>query len=74
MTTKEKTREGAGGNPSRYMRAPEAAAYLRVGRRTLSRWQCEGKVAFVRAGRKLILFRRADLDRAMDRLLIREIL
>lgn len=70
----KKTRRGWESDaPGAYMRAGEAIRYLRIGRRTLSRWQAEGRVGFVRAGRKLVLFKKADLDRLMDRLTVRAV-
>lgn len=59
--------------PTAYMRAREAAAYLRVGRRTLARWQAQGRIGFIRGGRKLVLFRKQDLDRAMEKMTIKAV-
>ena len=56
-----------------YMRRDAAAEYLGIAPRTLSDWQARRVIAFVKAGRKCVLFRRADLDKAMERLTIRAV-
>ena len=71
------TQEGDGmsaqNNVMGFMRRDDAAAYLSVSPRTVSEWQRKRIIPHVKAGRKCILFRRADLDRAMERLTIQAI-
>ena len=50
-----------------YMRRNEAAQYLGVAPRTLSDWQRRRMIPFIRAGRKCVLFRADDLDKALGR-------
>ena len=56
-----------------YLRREAAARYLDVSPRTLSDWQARRVVPYVRAGRRCILFKRSDLDAAMDRLTVRSV-
>lgn len=53
---------------SPYLRVPEAQRYLRVSRRTLLRWVKGHKIPTIKATRRLLLFKRTDLDAAMERL------
>ncbi len=55
---------------SPYLRVPEAQKYLRVSRRTLLRWVRGHKIPTIKATRRLLLFRRSDLDAAMERLTV----
>ena len=50
-----------------FLRPAQAAKYLGVSVRCLSQWQARRVVPFIKAGRKLVLFRRDDLDSAMNR-------
>ncbi len=50
-----------------FMRRPEAARYLGVSQRTVSDWQSRRIIPCVKAGVKCVLFKRADLDAAMQR-------
>jgi excisionase family DNA binding protein len=45
----------------------EAARYCRVSPRTISAWQTRGLIAFLKPSRKIVLFRKRDLDAALDR-------
>ena len=56
--------------PTTYMRAPESARYIRVGDRTFARWKAQGKIPFVRGGRKLCIFKKADLDKLMEKMTV----
>lgn len=56
-----------------YLRREAAAKYLSVAPRTISLWQANGVIPYVRAGRRCVLFKRSDLDAAMDRLTIRAV-
>ncbi len=51
------------------MRAKEAAAYLRVSKRTLESWISQRIIPFARVGR-VRLFRRDDVDAALSRLTV----
>ena len=50
-----------------YLRHWEAAEYLQVSPRTLATWIARGHIPYVRVGPRMMLFRRADLDRTMER-------
>lgn len=56
----EETTEGP------YLRRSSAACYLGVSPRCLSNWMRSGIVPFRRVG-KVVLFRRDELDQALDR-------
>lgn len=58
---------------SPYLRVPEAARYLHVSRRTLLRWVRGHKINTIRATRRLLLFKRTDLDAALERLTVEAI-
>ena len=57
-------------NAANYLRANEACRYCRISRRTLSRWQKTGRVAFSRVGQRMLLFKRADLDKMVASLTV----
>jgi len=50
-----------------YMRRWEAAKHLQISPRTLARWIVRGHIPYIRVGSRLMLFRKSDLDRAMER-------
>lgn len=50
-----------------YMRRVDAAKYLGISMRTLTNWQQRKVVPVVQVGRRVTLFRIADLDRALRR-------
>ena len=52
---------------SDYMRRWEAAKHLQVSPRTLARWIVRGHIPYIRVGSRLMLFRKSDLDRTMER-------
>ena len=52
---------------SDYLRRGEAARYLQASPRTLARWIARGHIPYIRIGPRLMLFRRSDLDRTMER-------
>jgi excisionase family DNA binding protein len=43
----------------------EAAAYARVSTRTISDWQARRIIPFLKPARKLVLFRKSDIDHAL---------
>ena len=60
--------------PSDYLRGhAEAARYARVSPRTISDWQKRRIVPFLKPARKVVLFRRADIDRALSRFEIKAV-
>jgi len=54
-------------NQKQYLRRPGAADYLDVSERTISDWQKRRIIPFIKIGRKCVMFKRADLDVALDR-------
>ena len=58
---------------SPYLRVPEAQRYLHISRRTLLRWVKGHKIPTIKATRRLLLFKRQDLDAALERLTIEAI-
>jgi len=45
----------------------EAAAYARVSTRTISDWQARRVIPFLKPARKLVLFRKSDIDAALSK-------
>ncbi len=61
--------KSAGGTD--YLRGQkEAATYARVSRRCISEWQVRRIIPYIKVGRKCVLFRKRDIDAALDRHLI----
>ncbi len=56
-----------------YMRRPDAARYLGVSERTISDWQKRRIIPFVKAAYKAVLFKRSDLDKAMEKRTVKAI-
>lgn len=56
-----------------YLRRAEAARYLGISLRTLSVWQRRRIIPVVKVGKRCVLFRREDLDRAMERFTVHEV-
>ena len=51
-----------------YLRGQKvAAAYARVSTRTISDWQARRIVPFLKPARKLVLFRKSDIDAALSK-------
>ena len=50
-----------------YLRRGEAAKYLQVAPRTLATWIARGHIPYIQVGSRLMLFRKSDLDRTMER-------
>ena len=55
------------GSPG-WMRRSDAAKYLGIAPRTLSVWQASRLIPFTKVSHKVVLFRAADLDKALGRL------
>ena len=49
-----------------YLPPREAAEYLGVSRRSLDRWRKSGLISCIRMGKRLIRYRRMDLDAMMQ--------
>ena len=56
-----------------YVRRPSAADYCGVSERTISDWQKRRIISFIKIGRKCVMFKRADLDVALDRFKIKAV-
>ena len=56
---------------SEYMRTDGVVNMVPVSRRSLERMKRRGQIPFIRAGARLVLFKRADIIKAMDRLTVR---
>lgn len=56
-----------------YFRREQAAEYLNVSPRTISDWQHKRLIPVIKAGRKCVLFKRDDLDKAMNKLTIQAV-
>ena len=53
---------------SDYLRGQkEAAAYARVSTRCISDWQARRIIPFLKPARKLVLFRKSDIDAALSK-------
>jgi excisionase family DNA binding protein len=58
----------SGETESPYLRGQGAAAkYAQVSKRTISEWQARGIIPYLKPARKVCLFRKADIDRALTR-------
>lgn len=55
---------------SPYLRRREAARYLGVSPRTISDWQAQRRIPHIKVGRRCVLFRVVDLDKAMAKLTV----
>ena len=71
----EMVREGAGpGTMSgEWMRAKQLLRLLPISRRTLDRWKVRNIIPYVRAGERVVLFRKSDVERMLARMTIREV-
>jgi excisionase family DNA binding protein len=61
------TKINANGVPVGYFRRASAARYCGISLRTLGEFQRRRILPYVRLGRRCILFKREDLDRALER-------
>ena len=48
----------------------EAAQYARVSTRTISDWQSRKLIPYIKPARKLVLFRRSDIDAALTKFMV----
>ena len=56
-----------------WMKAKGLLKQIPISRRTLERWKARGQIPFARVGPRLILYRRSDVERMLERLTIRAI-
>lgn len=56
---------GNGNVAGRLLSVKEAAAYLGLSKQTVYNWRSQGRVAYVKLGRR-VLFRPADLDKLIE--------
>ena len=63
---KKATKEVTQGKPG-YIRRDEAARYLGVSLRTLGEWQQRKLIPYIKISHRVCLFRKADLDRALEK-------
>ena len=57
--------------PAFYLSPDQAADYMNVSRSTLDRWRKSGLITCARIGRRMIRYRRPDLDAMMKDHMIR---
>lgn len=50
-----------------FLRPAAACQYLGISARCLSQWQARRVIPFVKMGKKCVLFKKADLDSALNR-------
>ena len=75
MSKSEKVNEGAVlvTEGSEWMRAKQLLRLLPISRRTLDRWEVRNIIPYVRAGERVVLFRKSDVERMLARMTIREV-
>jgi excisionase family DNA binding protein len=56
-----------------WMRKDETASHYQVSERTITNWQRQGKIPFYRLGRKLVLFKRSEIDAALARFRVKSV-
>ena len=57
-------------NSPDYLRIAGVLEMLPISRRTLARWMESGQIPHIRAGERVILFRRRDIERMLQRLTV----
>jgi len=60
-------------NQAGYDRRHGAALYCNVSDRTISDWQKRRLIPFIKIGRKCVLFKRSDLDKALAKFTIQSV-
>ncbi len=59
---------------SDYLRGQsEAARYARVSRRCISDWQARRVIPYLKLGKRCVLFRKSDVDAALERYLVKSL-
>ena len=56
-----------------YMRRNAAARYLGVSPRTISDWQRKRLIPFIKPAKKCTIFKRDQLDRAMEKMVVQSV-
>lgn len=71
----EKAREGVvqSVDSGEWMRAKQLLKMIPISSRTLDRWKAQNRIPFVRAGERVCLFRRSDVERVLSGMTIREV-
>ena len=59
--------------PRGYLRAEGVLQMLPVSKRTLMRWQKQGRLPFIRAGRRVTLYRVADIEKMLAKMTVNAI-
>jgi len=54
-----------------YLRREQAAAFCGVSLRTLAQWQRDHLIPFVKVSHRVCLFKKADLQRSLDRFTVK---
>ena len=65
LTSISHARDVAGGNG--YLRTKQASEYLSVSPRTIRQWTAHRILSAYRPTKRMVLFRKTDLDAAMER-------
>ena len=75
MTTNEVTKSEATTTqtPAGYMRVDGVLQMLPISRRTLERWKKQGRLPIIRAGERLILYRRSDIEKMLEKMTVRAV-
>lgn len=56
-----------------YLRREDAARYLGIAPRTLSTWQKRRLIPYIKVSHRVCLFKREDLDKALDRFMTKAV-
>ena len=56
-----------------YLRAEGVLQMLPVSKRTLMRWQKQGRIPFIRAGKRVTLYRVADIEKMLAKMTVNAI-
>jgi hypothetical protein len=73
LDREERGVEGGAAVRRGYLRKSEAARYLGIAERTLSAWMTRRLVPYVKVSHRVVMFRIADLDRAMERFRVKAV-
>ena len=56
-----------------YLRAEGVLKMLPISRRTLMRWQKQGRLPFIRAGKRMTMYRVADIEKMLTKMTVNAI-
>ena len=59
--------------PGTYLRSYDVLQLLPISLRTLKRWEKQGRMPIIRAGERLILYRRSDIERMLEKMTVRAV-